>query len=348
VSHSSHFHRKSILPTSLFSLLDGRSSIYSSRPNNYIANHLICPGYTHILFAPYGPEWKALRKAVQSLFNDRNLANILTIQNAESIQTVHDILHEPNSYNQHIKRYTTALMLASIYGQRGERYNSPKVQALYDVQNRFTGLLEPGAAPPVDGLTFLQFWPELCAPWKQRARQIRKDQNKLYFQLLNETKDSMRAGQSTGGFMEQLILNQEKSGLDNERVAYSAGVLLEAGSDTTSSTILSFLLGLLQNQEALGKAQADVDRLCGTSRSPSPDDIMSLPYIEACMNEVRDGFRSEYFNRLTCTHSGSSLETSRLGRHTPHAYPARHIQRLRLPQGHHFLRQCLGYPPRRG
>lgn len=211
---------------------------------------------------------------------------MLPIQNAEATQTVYDLLCDPSGYYEHIQRYTTAVILASVFGQRGEKFHSEKVQALYDVQNRFTALLEPGATPPVDALPFLKYLPEFAAPWKVAAKNIRRDQHSLYFRLITETKQRMEQGKSTGCFMEKLIQNQDKNGLDDEHVAYLGGILMEAGSDTTSSTLLSFLLGVMQNPNVLRQAQEDVDRCCGTDRSPGPDDLGSLPYIEACMLEV--------------------------------------------------------------
>ena len=267
-------------------LLEKRSAIYSSRPANYIATTLICPNETHILLEPYTAGWKVLRKAIQAIMMPREISNMLPIQNAEATQTTYDLLRDPAGYYEHIQRYTTAIILASVFGQRGESFQSEKVQALYDVQNRFTALLEPGATPPVDALPFLKYLPEFAAPWKTTARNIRRDQRALYFQLLNETKDRMARGQSTGCFMEKLIQNQDKSGLDDEHVAYIGGVLMEAGSDTTSSTLLSFLLGIMQNQNALRRAQEDVDQRCGLDRSPAPEDLSSLTYIKACMHEV--------------------------------------------------------------
>lgn len=103
------------------------------------------------------------------------------IQNAEATQTTYDLLHDPTGYHKHIQRYTMVVTLASIFGQRGERFESDKVQALYDVQNRFTALLEPGATPPVDALPFLKYLREFAAPWKVAARNIRRDQRALYF-----------------------------------------------------------------------------------------------------------------------------------------------------------------------
>lgn len=61
---------------------------------------------------------------------------------------------------------------------------------------------------------------------------------------------------------------------------------MEAGSDTTASTLLSFLLAMVTHPEALNECQDEVDKRCGVRRSPAADDIEHLPYIRACMQEV--------------------------------------------------------------
>lgn len=68
-------------------------------------------------------------------------------------------------------------------------------------------------------------------------------------------------------------------------------VQMEAGSDTTASTLLSFLLAMIKYPESLRRAQEEVDGLCGAERSPRSDDLNELPYLKACMIEV---------NRLPC------------------------------------------------
>ncbi len=61
---------------------------------------------------------------------------------------------------------------------------------------------------------------------------------------------------------------------------------MEAGSDTTASTILSFVLAMIKYPEEYKKAQAEVDLLCGSSKSPTSDDVQRLPFLKACMEEV--------------------------------------------------------------
>ncbi|KAJ6024488.1 hypothetical protein N7540_005285, partial [Penicillium herquei] len=267
-------------------LFDKRGALYSSRPDNHIGNGHICPDETHILLVPYGPGWRLLRKTVQGLLNVKGLNDVFPIQNAEAIQTMCQILENPDGYYDHIRRYSTAVVLSSVFGQRGSEFESPKIRALYHVQEQFTRILEPGATPPVDAFPWLRYLPQFLASWKAKAKNIRTEQRALYFGLLEETIARIAKGATTGYFMERVLQDQQKTGLDDEHVAYLGGILMEAGSDTTSSTVLSYLLGMISNPTAFAKAQKELDSICGTERSPNVSDLDNLSYLTACMNET--------------------------------------------------------------
>ncbi|KAH8805047.1 cytochrome P450 [Xylogone sp. PMI_703] len=266
-------------------LFDKRGALYSSRPENFIGNELICPRNVHILLLPYGEDWRKQRKVVQALLNLTAVNHMLPVQSAEASQTLMDLCYDPEGYYDHIRRYSTAVILATVFGQRGARFNSPKVQALYHAQDRFTAILEPGAAPPVDAFPFLRYLPDFMAPWKREARAIRQEQSSLYFALLNETK-SIAQERHSDCFMAKLLAEQEKHQLDDEHLAYLGGILMEAGSDTTASTLLNFILALTKYPNVLIQAQKEIDMVCGDKRSPSIEDLDELPYLSACLSEV--------------------------------------------------------------
>ncbi|MCJ1299231.1 hypothetical protein MMC08_002023 [Hypocenomyce scalaris] len=244
-------------------LFDKKGAIYSSRPENYIGNEIICQNETHILLVPYGQGWRTLRKACQSLLNVKIVDSLLPIQNAEASQTMLELLQSPGDCYNHIRRYSTGVILASVFGQRGAKYESAKVQALYHAQEQFTEILAAGATPPVDAFPFLKSLPAFLRD--QRPSSHKK---------------------TTPCFLEQVLKEREKSGMDDEHIAYLGGTLMEAGSDTTSSTLLSFLLAVIQQPEILEKAQKEVDAVCGTERSPAPNDLDKLSYLRACMTET--------------------------------------------------------------
>lgn len=269
----------------------------------------MCPNDIHLLLLPYGTKWRKQRKILQSLLNVNVVDKLLPLQEAEARQTMLQLVHDPCGYYNHIRRYTTAVILASVYGQRGPSFDCPNVQALYHAQDQFTAILEQGASPIVDAFPFLKWVPEFLAPWKTRAKSVREEQNSLYLRLLRETKKRIEVGGGGDCFLRTMLEDQRENNMNDEEVAYLAGNLvsgylqpfiveftaffvltnvgqMEAGSDTTASTLLSFLLAMIRYPEEFRKAQNEVDAVCGSSRSPTSDDFCRLPFIKACMYEV--------------------------------------------------------------
>ncbi|KIX07465.1 uncharacterized protein Z518_02118 [Rhinocladiella mackenziei CBS 650.93] len=267
-------------------LFDKRGAKYSDRPANHIANDLIYQNKTHILFLPYGDDWRILRKTLQGLLNVVAVDNLLPIQNAEATQTMYQLLKEPEGWYDHIRRYSTAVILASVFGLRGTSFDSPRVKALYHVQDQLTQIAEIGATPPVDVFPWLKSLPNFLSGWRKWALSIRAEHRAFYFGLMRDSKKQMQKKGVKECFLARMIKDQEKSGLSDEHIAYLGGTLMEAGSDTTASTLLSFLLAMVKYPEALKKCQEEVDALCGTNRSPTIHDFERLPYLRATMNET--------------------------------------------------------------
>lgn len=188
-----------------------------------MANELVVPNEVNILFQPYGAAWRKSRKMCQSFLNNAATDQLLPLQNAEVTQTVQQIIDDPEGFFNHIRRYSTAVILASIYGQRGRDFNDPKISRLYHTQDRYTTILAPGSTPPVDLLPFLRHLP---GAWKREAKEVRRLQSSLYKSLADETKARLQAGKATGCFIEQLLRDQEKLELDDEHLAYMGGIMV--------------------------------------------------------------------------------------------------------------------------
>ena len=86
-------------------------------------------------------------------------------------------------------------------------------------------------------------------------------------------------------FCNDLLRAQEKENFSDPQASYISGSLLEAGSDTTASTLYGFIQALLVWPEVLRKAQEEVDRVIGPDRLPAIEDYENLPYIRSCIKE---------------------------------------------------------------
>jgi cytochrome P450 len=57
--------------------------------------------------------------------------------------------------------------------------------------------------------------------------------------------------------------------------------MIEAGSETTAQILNNTIVGLLSNPEAIKLCQEELDRVIGSGRTPSVDDVKDLPYVRS-------------------------------------------------------------------
>jgi len=121
----------------------------------------------------------------------------------------------------------------------------------------------------------------------------------LYGGYLNDLKaDALRSSQSNC-YVASYLKQRAESGhvaapglgltengwLRDTMLAYTAGSLLEAGSDTSSIVLRTFILFMLSDPGVLVKARDEVDKVVGPNRMPDFGDESKLPYVTACIKE---------------------------------------------------------------
>lgn len=62
--------------------------------------------------------------------------------------------------------------------------------------------------------------------------------------------------------------------------------MYNAGSHTTVSTLLNFILAMVLYPEVARKAREEIDRVVGTDRLPAMSDRPNLPYLECILLET--------------------------------------------------------------
>ena len=78
---------------------------------------------------------------------------------------------------------------------------------------KWSGLLEPGAQPPVDLLPILKYVPSRWAQWKGLCSEIRANQYDLYEGLVAQCERRMERNMRNGCFLES-VLDDKKLGAD--------------------------------------------------------------------------------------------------------------------------------------
>ncbi|KAH7338159.1 cytochrome P450 [Rhizoctonia solani] len=237
-------------PTIVKDLMDKRSQSRIDCPPNHMADRVA--GGMNMVLARYAEDCACARH--------------VSIQRAESSQLLHDFLVDPKvRFYTHLRRNSSSVILSVLFGKRAPPPRFEKQEVV----------LTPGALPPVDFLSFLKWMPPPLARWKDYCDETRRRQRDLYFGLLREIEERVSNGHENGCFMEEVLARQDDFGMSRELVGYLGGVMIEGGSDTTSSWL-----------QSLEKAQKEIDKVVGADRMPIPDDSPDLPYIQAVIKEV--------------------------------------------------------------
>ncbi|KAK3950572.1 cytochrome P450 [Pseudoneurospora amorphoporcata] len=267
-------------------LLEKRGAIYSSRPRFIMGGELLSGGMRGLM-APSSAFWRRWRKALHNGFMQRQSESYRPIQNLESRVLMHDLLTNPKEFRTHLERYAASVIVTVTYGRRVEDARTDAVvRANAESMSRLTSVNNPGKFA-IERYPALKYVPSIFAPWKAEVlRQRQKDIN-MYLGLVNEVKDKMKREVAVDCFTTYLIDKQENHGLDDLELAYAAGSPFGAGVETSAGSLASFLLACVKfGQGFIPKAQAELDKVVGSDRLPTFEDMVSLPYVTAIVSET--------------------------------------------------------------
>ncbi|KAJ5634636.1 hypothetical protein N7528_002478 [Penicillium herquei] len=265
-------------------LLDKRSNIYSHRQDMYIGQEL-CSGGLRLLMMGYGPRWRKFRKMIHGLLNVIVSKKYLPYQILENQQMLYEFLTEPNDFLRHIQRYSNALTTTIVYGWRTPTHNDPKLLQLFEGVAEFTVMAQTGTAAIIDSFPFLRFLPEFLLPAQRKAKEHHKREKVLYLGHWLNAKKGKDEGTIGSCFCTGMYDAQLDDDFSDDQAAYIAGTLLEAGSETTSSTLYAFVQAMLLFPDVQKRAQREIDSVVSAERLPTMDDLPNLQYIRGCMKE---------------------------------------------------------------
>lgn len=290
-------------PKTIKDLMDKRSTIYSSRPSFPLAQDVASNGKRQ-LFMEYGPHWRSIRKISHGALNATTAASYQPVQDFESRQLMQELLGSPEDFYSHNQRYTVSVIMLVTYGYRLPSWDHPLVPKIYSILDNFTAMTAPGAYA-VDSFPSLRYLPQSWfSNWREFGRHVHLHDSKIYLELWRDLKEKADKGTAPPCYCRDFYLqNPEKWGIDEELSAYTAGGLVEAGTETTSITLNNFLLAMTLFPRVVKKAQEELDRVIGDTRMPTWSDEENLPYVRAIIKET---LRWRPLNQFGMAHATSS------------------------------------------
>lgn len=174
-----------------------------------------------------------------------------------------------------------------VFGIRSASFDTPHMVDLYQMMEEWSKVMETGATPPVDIFPVLKWIPErIFGNWITRSRNVGKAMDHLYSRMVTRVKQRRLKAGSRGSFLDGVLDQQGKLGLNKNELQFLCGVMMEGGSDTSSSMILAFLHAMIKFPQVQKKAQKEIDSVVAEDRSPLWSDYAQLPYVSQVVKET--------------------------------------------------------------
>ncbi|KAK5138478.1 hypothetical protein LTR08_000064 [Meristemomyces frigidus] len=276
-------------------LLDKKAQIYASRPRMVVFAELTGmhqssdanakqPG-TNLVTMYYGDRWRVHRKITHMGVGLQQVRKYRSFQNDESRLVAYDLLRTPEEFAAHLERYATSVVSIIGFHRRVSSITDPIITEVIAVMQKAAELNVPGKSFPMlfETFPFLARLPPRLFPMMFQGLGRRRRGQEFFYALAEEAHNK---DPDQPCYANQLFEEKSKYGLRQNEISSLAGNLFGAGSDTSSSTLITFVLACCAFPEVLPKAWEELDRVVGHNRSPSWEDESELVYVKAFTKEV--------------------------------------------------------------
>ncbi|KAG1727565.1 cytochrome P450 [Suillus paluster] len=249
--------------TGTVDIMEKEGGLLADRPRAVAAGEILSCGLRLIL-VPAGKQFRRLRRAAHTHLQAKAAASYAPIQMDAARDVIFDILNNPQGHQTAANR----------------RHPPPQIIVIHKMLKRFQMLMRPGALL-VERYQILKYVPGYAT----ELEQWRREESQLFHDQLDRVSRELATGKAGPPFARYLLENQSSHKLSDEEMAYLAGSLFGAGSDTIAVAIMVLVMASACYPKAQEKVQEELDVVIGRDRAPTFDDFNSPPQIEAFMLE---------------------------------------------------------------
>ncbi|KAH7665222.1 Flavonoid 3'-monooxygenase protein [Dioscorea alata] len=261
---------------------------FSNRPPNSGAEH-IAYNYQDIVFAPYGPRWRMLRRLCSlHLFSAKALDELRHVREGEVKLLASELFRAQGkevSLGNLVNVCATNALSRAVVGRRVfEEGGVGEFKEMVVELMKLAGVFNIG-----------DFVPWLRPLDMQGVVRRMKRLHRWYDEFLNKIMEEHRmegGGKGTGDLLSVLLGLKEDVHGDEEAKLTDTNIkalllnLFTAGTDTSASTVEWAMAELIRHPDILAAVQGEIDAVIGRSRLVSELDLAKLPLLQAIIKET--------------------------------------------------------------
>ncbi|KAI6080607.1 cytochrome P450 [Hypoxylon rubiginosum] len=264
---------------SMADLCDKRANIYSSRHVSVLTGKIFGLHKFNQAGLPYGEQWRLHRRLTHTAANVQAAKSYQEVQANEAKIFMADTQSDQVDFTQALMRFTVSIVSIIAWGRRISSYQDNVLLAA----QAFVGSANLGLPGKTytEAIPWLARMPSWLNPLPQMLRRLAVSSNKYFYALSVEGAEA-----PNDNFARRLLREQEEHGLSKVEIANLTGNFIGAGVDTTTSTIITFVLAMCLFPDVQRRAHEEIDAVIGSDRYPDWSDEAQLPYVAALINET--------------------------------------------------------------
>ena len=251
--------------------------------------HELVSGGLRMFTMPYGPKWRTYRTIVHQLVSTKMTMTFIPSQEYEVTQLLADLLDSNSdqcAFYGHVRRMSISILSTSTLGRRIPTANHADIKRARE-SSKLLGRITRAGVFVEDEVPPLLRLPVWLQPSYKKAKEYSKVLLDAKLHIWNRLQVEAKNGKCIPCFGRTLVeSNFREQGLVEADAAWIVGGLVEAGSETTSVTLLNAILHLAAYPAAQAAAAAEVAAVVPPSRAPCFADLSSLPHVRAIVKEV--------------------------------------------------------------
>ncbi|KAH7923427.1 cytochrome P450, partial [Leucogyrophana mollusca] len=245
-------------------------------------------------FLGYTDEWRLHQKLFHSTLHPKATEKYedMYLEGARElvVSLLDGFMGATGELEGHLTMFSAALIMAITYGYKATSRDDPivnRVQRLADIYVTEMPSERAMLFTVFPSLLLLPSWfPGMAFKGKIAAtRNLAAEVKDVPFKFV---KEQMAAGTYTRSMVSDLLQSYEDT-IDGElerAIKDTAATVYLGGADTTSATLLTFILAMILHPEVQERARAEIDAVVGRDALPGFEHRSSLPYIEAILRET--------------------------------------------------------------
>ncbi|XP_061586569.1 cytochrome P450 2U1 [Cololabis saira] len=277
--------------------LSNHAEVFSDRPDAPVIT--ILTKRKGIVFAPYGPVWRKQRKFCHASLRNFGLGKLSLepsiLQSLETLKT--EILRKNEesgsggmNLSSPISSAVSNVICSMILGQQFQ-FGDPEFRILLDLVPLALEVSMNSAAILINVFPPLFYLP--FGPFKD-LRHAERDIGVFLKKMIADHRETLDPNNPRDlvdmylmEVMAQKAAGEHDSTFTEDYLFYIIADLFVAGSDTTTNSVLWFLLFMILHPDIQDKIQAEIDEVVGRDRVPSLTDRGSMPFTEATILETQ-------------------------------------------------------------